>query len=388
MYSKMHFAFAKGVFEFMIIKTIGLPTMHKETGEKRAFLPSFVQKLGKYDVDVYIEEDYGKKMGYTPQDYINVNSRVKVVPHNEVYKQDLVIVLKSPNYDELEQMKENAGLISMLHYDSRPELRQRIKNQKIVSFSMDSVTNDSKQRMVVSYELTAWGGVTTAIDEMEKRRKDFYSKDRKPFNVVIMGMGNLGVMAGRSCFRYLSEKISKQGSDGFIPGMLVTYYEWNTTRSKDDIRKLFADTDLLIDATKRTNFSEYIFTNDLVGSLKENAVILDLTADPYFTNTNPMQVKAIEGLPYGTLDKYVFDVDAPEYDKLPKEVRTDFRRVTVSCNGWPGVLPEMSMNAYGEQLQSFLDVLMSKGFELSPESENPYERALYRSTMKYFEENE
>lgn len=371
----------------MVIKTIGLPTMHKEDGEKRAYLPSFVQMLGKYDVDVFIDEDYGKKMGYTPKDYICVNSRVKVVPHYEVYNQDLVIVLKAPNYDELDQMKENAGLISMLHYDSKPELRAKLKNKKIISFSMDSIMNDAKQRMVVTYEQTAWGGICTAIDEMEKRRGDFYSQYRSPFKVLIMGMGNLGVNAGRLCFRYLAEKLSRHKENEIIPGMLVTYFEKDTTSSKSDIIKLFAETDLLVDATKRVNFTEYIFTNDLINYLKEDAIILDLTADPYYTTTDPIQVKAIEGLPYGTLDKYVFEVDAPEYGKIPKEVRTDFRRVTVSCNGWPGVFPERVMKIYEEQLEAFIDVIMKKGFELSKTSENLYERALYRSTMDFFEEN-
>jgi alanine dehydrogenase len=371
----------------MIIKTIGFPTMYKEEGEVRAFLPSFIQKLGRYDVDVYIDKNYGNKMGYNSDDYISVNSRVKVVSHYEVYKQDLVIVLKAPNHDELDQMKENSGLISMLHYDSKPELRAKLKDNKIISFSMDSVMNDEGQRMVVTYEQTAWGGVCTAIDEMEKRRKDFYSSSREPFNILIMGMGNLGVNAGRSCFRYLAEKLKNYGGDAKIPGMLATYFEKDTTKSKDDIRKLFAETDLLIDATKRADFTEYIFTNDLIGCLKENAIILDLTADPYYTTMNPIQVKAIEGLPYGTLDKYVFEVDAPEYENIPKEVRTEFRRVTVSCNGWPGVFPRRAMEIYEKQLESFIEVLMKKGLELSKTSENLYERALYRSTMDYFEEN-
>ena len=201
-------------------------------------------------------------------------------------------------------------------------------------------------------------------------------------------MGNLGVQAGRSFFRYLNEKLRNHGANEEIPGMFLTYFEKDTTSSKDDIRKLFAETDLLADATKRVDFTEYIFTNDLIGCLKEDAIILDLTADPYYTTMSPIQAKAIEGLPYGTLDKYVFEVDAPEYEKIPKEVRTDFRRVTVSCNGWPGVFPERAMKIYEEELESFIDVLMKKGFELSKTSENLYERALYRSTMDFFEENQ
>jgi len=368
----------------MKIKSIGLPTMHKEEGEKRAFLPSFVKMLKKYDVDVYIEEDYGRKMGYKPEDYITQNDRVKIASHDEVYKQDLVIVLKAPNFDELDQMREYSGLISMLHYDSKPMLRDKITQNKIISFSMDSIVNDEGQRMVVTYDQTAWGGVCTAIDEMEKRRKDFYSKGRPPYQVTIFGMGNLGIHAGKSCFKYLSEKLSAHEEGDKIPGAIVTYIEKDSVTSKNELRKLFASTDLLIDATKREDFSQYIITNDLIGCLKDEAIILDLTADPYYENTDPIQVKAFEGLPYGTLDKYVFEVDDEDYEKIPKSVSTHFRRVTVSCNGWPGVFSERSMKVYEKQLEPFIDVLMRKGFNISEESEDLYERALYRSTLEYF----
>ena len=341
--------------------------------------------LNKYDVDIYIDEDYGNKMGYKSDDYVAQNCRVKIASHDEVYKQNLIIVLKSPNFDELDKMNENCALISMLHYESRPILRKRLVENKIMSFSMDSVINDSNQRMVVTYEQTAWGGVCTAIDEMEKRRSDFYSTKRAPYNVVIYGIGNLGINAGRSCFRYLGEKISTHPDAVDIQGLNVTYIEKDSLKSKDEIRRIFSCTDLLIDATKRIDFTKYIITNDLIGCLKDEAIILDLTADPYFENTNPIQAKAFEGLPYGTLDKYVFETNAEEYDDIPQVVKTEFRRVTVSCNGWPGIFPEISMKVYEQQLEPFLDVLINKGYNISINSENLYERSLYRATLKYFD---
>jgi len=222
---------------------------------------------------------------------------------------------------------------------------------------------------------------------MEKRRSDFYCTKRDPYNVVIYGIGNLGINAGRSCFKYLGEKISAHSDFADIPGFIVTYIEKDSLKSKDDIRRIFSCTDLLIDATKRIDFTTYIITNDLIGCLKDEAIILDLTADPYFENTTSLQVKAFEGIPYGTLDKYVFETNAEEYDDIPKAVKTEFRRVTVSCNAWPGIFPEISMKIYEEQLEPFLDVMIKKGYDISINSENSYERSLYRSTMKYFDEH-
>ena len=150
------------------------------------------------------------------------------------------------------------------------------------------------------------------------------------------------------------------------------------------LKDIFKTTDLLIDSTRRSDFSQYIIPNELIGDLKKDAIILDLTADPYDTSVEPMQVKAIEGLPTGTLEKYVFEVDAEEYTHIPLEVSTKNRRLTISNNGWPGVLPMESMKEYEKQLLPFIDVLLSKGHKISLQSDDLYERALFRSTLIHF----
>lgn len=367
-----------------MIKSIGLPAMYSGKGEKRAFLPSFAEALSKYDVDIFIDENYGQMMGYNVEDYIRENPRVKVAPHDEIYGKDLVIVLKAPSEEELDYMAEGAALLSMLHYESRPVLLEKIVDNGIHSFSMDAVANDQLQRMVVTYEQTAWGGVSTAVNEMEKRRKDFYSAVRAPYNVTIFGMGNLGVNAGRLCFKAFDHKFKEKGILGVVNGITVNYIGKSSMKSKNELRHVLANTDLLIDATKRAVFSDYVLTNDLIGCLKDETIILDLTADPYDVLSTPMQVKAFEGIPYGTLENYVLETDAAEYDLIPSSVSTDFRRVTVSCNAWPGVFPEASMKIYGTQLLPFIDILILKNLLVSKKSKDANERAIYRATVDYF----
>jgi alanine dehydrogenase len=367
-----------------MIKSIGLPTMHKEKSEVRAFLPSFAEALSQYDVDVFIEADYGQKMGYTPQDYVNENSRVTVASHEDVYQKDLVIVLKAPNLDEIDLMKKGAGLMSMLHYESRPALREKMLEKEIHCFSMDAIADDFNQRLVVSYEQTAWGGISTAIDEMEKRRNDFYAFHRGPYQIAIFGMGNLGLNAGKMCFEYFKDKFEKRNLQEMISGVVVSYIGKDSLKNKNDFRSLLTNVDLLIDATKRADFTKCAITNDLIGCLKDEAVILDLTADPYDDTSEPLQGKAFEGIPYGTLDKFVFETDAIEYDLIPSSVATAFRRVVVSCNAWPGVVPEKSMKIYEEKLAPFVAVLMDRAFFVSEKSQNPFEKALAKSALSYY----
>jgi len=369
----------------MEVNSIGLPSINNAKGDKRAFLPSFIKKLKNYDVDVFLEKGYGAGMGFSESDYIVDNERVKFVNRDEVFGKDLVIVLKAPGISDIKKMKRKSGLISMLHYETREELTNILRKNEINSFSMDSITDDKGKRMVVTYEKTAEGGVFSTIDEMERRRDDFYSPDRGPYNVVVLGMGNLGIAAGKSFFSYLNKKVIENSSEENVSECIVSYIEKDSISNKDEFKKIFNNTDVLVDATKRQDFSEYIITNELIEYLKKDSIILDLTADPYDTSKSPIQVKAIEGIPTGDLNKYIFEIDEKEYDDIPAIVNTKHRRTVISCSGWPGIFPESTMEIYEDELVPFLEVLMNNGMEVSIDSGNIYERALYRSTVGYFD---
>jgi len=364
------------------IKTVGLPIMRKEKNEVRGFLPSFVTELTDYGVETYMEYGYGKGMGIKDEVYLKENSQaIHLVSHEEAYKQDLVIVLRAPNFDELALMRRRAGLVAMLHYKSRPRLVQELKKYGIISYSLDSMVDDNNQRLVVSYETTAWNGVHIAFKKLEKRRGDFYSPNREPFWVAIMGMGNLGIQAGRASFRFGDERMFKKIAKHKLPGVSVAYLEKEVTYCTDFISNLFTKVDVLIDATKRIDFTKYIIPNNLLGNLKKDALILDLTCDPYDTSVNPIQVKAIEGIPTGTLDQYIFEVNDPAWDKIPDGVSTINRRVVISCNAWPGITPKQTMQIYGEKIIPFTKLLIEKGHSLSLQSDNLVERVLCRSTL-------
>ena len=52
-------------------KTIGFPRMRNEAGEKRVFLPEFIRYLANLGMQVFIEEGYGARSGYSFEDYKN-----------------------------------------------------------------------------------------------------------------------------------------------------------------------------------------------------------------------------------------------------------------------------------------------------------------------------
>ena len=102
-------------------RTIGFPRMLKEPGERRVFLPEFIQHLARQGVAVCVEEGYGSRSGFTIDDYRQGNPQVRMGSHEECYCQELVILLRSPTPDEFHLMPPGTCLLSMLHYPTRPK---------------------------------------------------------------------------------------------------------------------------------------------------------------------------------------------------------------------------------------------------------------------------
>jgi alanine dehydrogenase len=66
-------------------KTIGFPRMMKEAGEKRVFLPEFIQFLTDLGAQVFVEEGYGARSGFSFADYQQANPKVECAPARRLF---------------------------------------------------------------------------------------------------------------------------------------------------------------------------------------------------------------------------------------------------------------------------------------------------------------
>lgn len=367
------------------IQSMGFPRMHKEAGEKRDFLPEFFSGLSDYDVDIYLEEGYGNKLGYTSEDYIKCNEGIRFTSAADVYMKDLVVILRCPETEEINLMKEGSILISMLHYETR-ETRNRLLSEKGINcFSMDAMCNDENERIMVNYKGTSRAGSRIAFEELKGRTNSFSDIDGKIINISIIGLGAVAANSAKA-FEELSDREFLDEKNG--KGVIIHMLPRTITKNNEYLKKVLEVSDILVDASKRPDPSKVIVANKLIQYLPEHSVILDLTADPYNDKILPMQVKGIEGIPTGTLDKYVIETDDRFYDTIPGAVLSDNRRLVISCNAWPGVDAKDCMLLYGKQLLPLLDVLLNKDIRnLDAGSKNMYERSLVRSSLDYYIKN-
>jgi len=369
------------------IRTVGLPRMHKEAGERRDFLPALVRSLAAFGAErILLEEGYGSGMGLSVADYREAAPGVvEVAPLDGCFAADLVLVLRWPQDELIRRMRPGSTLMTMAHFPTRPVRVALLKELGLRCVSLDCLKDDLGRRLVENLRAVGWNGVRSALRALRDGWPDFESVARGPLRVTVMGAGAVGCHAVQAATRYgdppLRDELWRRG----VPGVEVTVIDYDLTGQEAYVRARLAQTDLLVDATYRPDATEVIIPNEWIGDLPAHAALLDLCVDPYLPTQTPPQVKGIEGMPEGNLDQYVFAPDDPAWDRVPPQVPTEHRRLALSCYSWPGVDPFECMQVYGRQLEPLLRVVVTRGVEdLAPDGGSEPERAVARAELMQY----
>lgn len=370
-------------------KSIGFPRMMQEPGEKRVFLPEFIQFIANLGIKVYIEEGYGSRSGYTFEYYKRASTNVFMCNRRDAFQKDVSLILRSPKSEEFQLVKRGTILISMLHYPTRPKRIARLKEFGINSISLDSIADDKNLRMVENMKAVAWNGLEAAFDWLEKDWPGLVRPDKKPINVLILGTGMVGKHAIEAATKLGNIERNNDHIASNGPGAVALSVGRNIASNASTMKELMEQTDIFVDATQRRNPSEPVVPNDWIAWLPKHAVVVDLAVDPYTLDADPPVVRGIEGIPQGNLNQYFFPADDPKWDKMvPESIPSKHRRTTVTCYSWPGVHPEACMTHYAQQLEPFMEILFDKGYDGLSLGGTYFERALYRATLKAWIQDE
>ncbi len=363
--------------------TFGLPRMHKETGERRDFLPSLVGKLADWGVEVFVEGGIGSGMGFRDQDYTDLSPLVHLVSHEEAFRADVVLTLRCPERAEYMTMRPGSILFAMLHLPTRPERVQSLRDLGVEAISMDSITDDSGRRLVIDSRDVAWNGVEAAFDALERTWPELGDPGRRPVRVTLVGPGEIGKHGVEAATKFGNiERAARSAREG-LAGVEVVVIGRNLSANEAHVRHLLRQTDVFVDASQRDDPSVPLIPNAWIEELPSHAVICDLVVDPYLLDARPPTVRSIEGVPQGNLDQWIFMPDDPAWDRLPPGVPTDHRRAVASCYSWPGIHPMPCMELYGTQLAPLLEALIRAGGMSGLHAEGSYhERALHRASLR------
>ena len=364
------------------MKTVGFPMIRNFSGDSRDFIPDLFAFMDRYDgVEFYLEEGYGSRLGYTAEDYTSASAKVHFVSREEAFGKDITMILKNPEPEDLEMLKDGSVYFSMLHYATRPKVREVIARKGLRTFAMDHIVDDNNLRIFADYFGTAFNGCKAAVEALKEVYPAFYSTERGPIKALVMGVGGVG----QNCIRSLEILSDREFLGTEMSGILPIICTRTITGHQELFDSIISECQLVVDATQRKDETQYVMTNRQVGLLPKDAVILDICADRYDFLVDPPLVKGIEGTLTGTPGHSVIYPDDPGYDEIADKIDTTNRRVTVSCNAWPGEDVPRSVKVYYELMKNYVGIILQKDYEeISGDSDNLFERGLYRSTFTYF----
>lgn len=362
--------------------TIGFPRMHKESGERRDFLPPLVGLLVGLGVDVFVESGIGSGMGIDDTDYTSISPHVHATDEDTAYQQDIVVILRAPE-GHYERLRRGSILISMLHFPTRPARVQTLVDLGIDAISLDTIVDDDGRRLIENLRSVAWNGIGSAFQALERYWPAMTVRGRPPVRVTIMGTGTVGKHAVDFATKYGDDARNEAFMRSGLAGVEVATVGRNLTRDPDYLRGRLTMTDILVDATQRRDASVPLIPNSWIGLMPAHGVICDLVVDPYLLDHDPVVVRGIEGIPQGDLNQWEFPPEDPSWNRAPPGIPTDQRRTTVSCYSWPGVRPEPCMHVYGSQLAPILETLIRTGGLDGLRAEGSYhERAIWRASLR------
>jgi len=265
-----------------------------------------------------------------------------------------------------------------------------LKSQNLGAISLDTIMDDSKRRMVENLPSVAWNGLRISMAELGNvyPAPGFENPQRPAIRVTLIGAGAVGKHVIQAAVAYGDPLLRQKMLAASIPGVTVQVVDYDLTGHAEIIQEIFSRTDILVDATQRPDPSQPIIPNAWITWLPEHAIITDLSVDPYLLDNHPPVVRGIEGIPQGSLDKYVFHADDPDWDlTVPASIVSTQRRTVVSCYSWPGIFPEACMKHYADQLTPLMKRLIKKSYTGLSMGGDFFERALYRGTLKDWLQN-
>ncbi|MBU0756507.1 MAG: hypothetical protein KKF44_00450 [Nanoarchaeota archaeon] len=375
----------------LAVMSIGFLKMDTDyPGELRTHTPDFIKdvaNLGKEipGFEIWLEKDYGKELGFSPEDYTDGFENIHFKKRKDVFEADLVRVLKSYNFEDIKKLEQlhfedkwNVGTYfsSMMHFKTRPQRNRRFLEAGKKAISDDSAEDEIGRRTVFDSYATAYNGVYAGLTHfMVEKYKDLnlgtpeHWNDEKleieklrnslgQIKVTVMGgKGCVGRMAVLGLKQIIWEKLHPYTSRldenskfrEFEEKEIEKYIDIRVVDACDFIKpggldekemrkallKSVWDSHIVVDATKRPDCSKMnLYKRDIRRYKKNNLeMAIDLAADPY--DTNKKEGPSIQGIPLGNVGQVLYGEDDKAYDRI-RTHRASRLRWAVSCNGWPG----------------------------------------------------
>lgn len=278
-------------------------------GENRvAATPLTAKTLQKLGFEVLIESGAGAGANYPDETYQEVGCQI--IPNAETLwsQADVVLKVRPPATEETQLLSEGGTIISFLWPAQNPELLEQLKARKATALSMDAIPRISRaQKMDALSSMANIAGYRAVVEAANQFGRFFTGQITAagkvpPAKVLVIGAGVAGLAAigaarglGAIVRAFDTRPVVKEQVQSLGAEFLELDFEedgsgaggYAKVMSKEFIEAemaLFADQAKEVDIIITTALipgkpAPKLITEDMVNSMKEGSVIVDLAAE-------------------------------------------------------------------------------------------------------------
>lgn len=289
---------------------IGVPR-EIHAGERRvATTPDVAAQLIKLGFDVAVEKDAGAAANYSDDSYQEAGCEI-VATADDIWSQaDVILKVRAPEGDEVGKLRAEQTLISFLWPGQNPELLKQLTDGGVTAIAMDSVPRISRaQKMDALSSMANIAGYRAVVEAAQHFGRFFTGQITAagkvpPAKVMVIGAGVAGLAAigaaksmGAIVRAFDTRPEVKEQVESMDAEFLMLDFEddedgsgeggYAKTMSEEFIKAemaLFAEQAKEVDIIITTALipgrpAPELITADMVHSMKDGSVIVDLAAE-------------------------------------------------------------------------------------------------------------
>ena len=286
---------------------IAIPKETQPSEKRVAIAPDNVAAFVKLGYEVVIEKGAGEQANFSDSSYEAVGARIAGDP-SEVWNGELILKVTPPSVEEAERIREGVTLISFVYPARNEELLEKLSGRKINLLAMDCVPRISRaQSMDALSSMANVAGYRAVVEASHVFGRFFTGQITAagkvpPAKVLIIGAGVAGLAAigaarnmGAIVRAFDTRPAVKEEVKSLGASFLELDFEedgagsggYAKVMSKEFIEaemKLFAEQAAEVDVIITTAMipgkkSPILITKEMVKSMKEGSVIVDLAAE-------------------------------------------------------------------------------------------------------------
>ena len=233
------------------MKTIGFIISHKENELRRALIPEDLLSV-KHREQVYIETGYGKKLGYSDEEYKNMGCHI--CPREEILEKDILCDPKIGDAEYLNKLHEKQLIFGWIHAVQNKDITDKILNAKASAIAWEDMFDKGRHVFWRNNEIAGEAAIMHAYS-----LSGIFPYDTK---VALIGNGNVA----RGAYRILVSL-----------GAEVVQYN---RKSEQMLREELKDYDVIVNAVLwDTERKDHIIYRSDLQQMKRNALIIDVSCD-------------------------------------------------------------------------------------------------------------